>query len=223
MSLEKKPGSSAPIVRTTYATFFYITVAWVGAWFLKVLLQESLVSLTTSSGSFLYWTIAKIIIWILPAWRLLRLSGRTPWQAMNLSNWKSWLVWGGGLGFLIALTGIIPKHLQGAQLLPVEFSFPLLNVIVIAPIFEEFLMRGAILGNLQQVYSFFVANTITSLMFVVLHVPGWYFMGTLAENVARPVGGALSIFLVSLVFGYATQKSRSVMGGVLSHFLNNLF
>ena len=52
------------------------------------------------------------------------------------------------------ITGIIPKYLQGQPILPTEFSFPLLNVLVIAPVFEEFLMRGAIQGNLQGRYPF---------------------------------------------------------------------
>ena len=42
---------------------------------------------------------------------------------------------------------------QGNELLPTEFSFPLLNVLLVAPAFEEFLMRGAILRNLQEEYS----------------------------------------------------------------------
>ena len=41
----------------------------------------------------------------------------------------------------------IPNYLQGNPIWPTEFSFPLLNVLVIAPVFEEFLMRGAILGT----------------------------------------------------------------------------
>lgn len=171
----------------------------------------------------MYWTTAKIILWIIPSLWLLRISGRTVREVLNLANWRSWLGWGGGLGLLIALTGIIPNYLSGSPILPTEFSFSLLNVIVIAPTFEELLMRGAILGNLQQEYSFWTANIVTSLMFVVLHLPGWYFMGVLYSNLTQPVGGALSIFLVSLVFGYAAHRSRSVMGGVLSHFLNNLF
>lgn len=79
------------------------------------------------------------------------------------------------------------------------------------------------MGNLQTTYTFFTANIITSLMFVVLHIPGWYFMGVLSATLTQPVGGALSVFLVSLAFGYAAQRSHSVMGGVLAHFLNNLF
>ena len=130
---------------------------------------------------------------------------------------------GRGIGFLIALTGIIPNYLQGNRLLPTEFSFPLLNVLVIAPLFEEVLLRGASQGNLEIGYSFWNANLISSVFFVILHIPGWYFMGVLVDNLTNPFGGALSIFLVSLAFGYAAHRSRSVMGGVLAHFLNNLF
>ncbi len=60
------------------------------------------------------------------------------------------------------------------------------------------------------------------LMFVVLHLPGWYFMGRLFQNLTDPAGGALSIFLLGLAFGYATHRGRSVAAGMLAHFLNNL-
>lgn len=124
---------------------------------------------------------------------------------------------------MIALTGIIPNYLQGRPILPTEFSTSLLNVLIIAPIFEEILVRGALLTHLRQSYSFAAANIITSVMFLILHVPGWYFMGVLVDNLTQPAGGALSIFLCSLAFGYAAYRSDSVMGGILAHFLNNLF
>lgn len=211
------------VVKSTYLVFVTVIVLWTAAWLAKINLDVSFAWLTTGQGGFMYWTTAKIILWIIPSLWLLRISGRTVREVLNLENWRSWLGWGGGLGLLIALTGIIPNYLSGSPILPTEFSFSLLNVIVIAPTFEELLMRGAILGNLQQEYSFWTANIVTSLMFVVLHLPGWYFMGVPYSNLTQPVGGALSIFLVSLVFGYAAHRSRSVMGGVLSHFLNNLF
>lgn len=59
-----------------------------------------------------------------------------------------------GFGLLIGLTGIIPNYLQGKAMLPTTFSWPLVNVLVIAPIFEEFLLRGAVMTNLQKGYSF---------------------------------------------------------------------
>lgn len=67
-----------------------------------------------------------------------------------------------------------------------------------------------------------LANGISSLMFVGLHIPGWYFMGTLLESLTKPVCGAISIFLVSLAFGYATYRGRSFMSGTVAHFLNDL-
>ncbi len=218
-SSTSRPGA----VKSTYIIFIILVLAWIGAWMVKNSLDQRLDFVATSGGSFLYWTTAKIIIWILPALWLLKLSGRSIQGVINLPNWRGWLIWGGGIGLLLGLTGFIPNYLQGNQVLPTQFSFPLLNVLVIAPAFEEFLMRGAIMGNLQTTYTFFTANIITSLMFVVLHIPGWYFMGVLSATLTQPVGGALSVFLVSLAFGYAAQRSHSVMGGVLAHFLNNLF
>lgn len=143
-------------------------------------------------------------------------------EVLNISNWKSWLLWGGGIGFLIALTGFVPSYLAGRNLFPSEFSFAYLNVLLIAPVFEEFLIRGAILGNLQRGYSFFKANIFSSLMFVGIHLPGWYFMDSLMENLERPLGGARSIFFLGLLFRWATQKSKSVMGGTIVHMLNNI-
>ena len=215
--------SSHRIVKSTYLAFVLLMMAWIGAWLLKISLEQSVLWLTTSKGSFFYWLTAKLVIWIVPALWLLRLSNRSLRKVFNFPQWKGWLIWGGGIGLLIALTGIIPNYLQGNDLLPTQFSFPLLNLLVVAPILEEFLMRGAIQGNLQGRYSSWRANVITSVMFVILHIPGWYFMGVLWDNLTQPLGGALSIFLVSLGFGYATHRSQSVMGGVLSHFLNNLF
>ena len=60
-------------------------------------------------------------------------------------------------------------------------------------------------------------------MFVILHIPGWHFMGVLWDNLTNPAGGALSIFLVSLCFGYASHRSSSVMGGVLAPLLEQSF
>lgn len=175
-----------------------------------------------SAGSFIYWTTAKVLIWLLPAGWLIRLSGRNLKQIFNITNYKGWLLWGGGIGLTIALTEFIPNYLNGNPLLPTELSYVLVNILIIAPTFEEFLIRGAILGNLRQHYTFLSANIITSFMFVILHLPGWFFAGNLVDNFTKPIGGVVSIFLISLLFGYAVKRSNSVIGGMLAHFLNNL-
>lgn len=199
-----------------------IMLAWTLTWALKAFVIDGRAPwFATSAGSFAWWTTAKLLIWILPAVWLIHRSGRTLAEVFNLANWRQVLLWGGGIGAAIALTGFIPAALAGARLLPTALSIPLFSVLVVAPTFEEFLARGAFLGNLERGLSFWRANVVSALMFVGMHVPGWYFMGTLAENVRRPVGGMFSIFLLGLAFGYAVRRSRSVMGGMLAHFLNN--
>lgn len=215
--------ASNRIVQTTFLTFACTIAAWIGAWILKTRLDGSFAWFSAGLGSFLYWTAAKLLIWIAPALWLLERAGLSAREVLGLRNWRAGLAWGGGVGLLIALTGIIPNYLQGRPIFPAQLDFGLVNVLLIAPTFEEFLMRGAIQGSLQERWPIWTANMITSVLFVILHIPGWYFMGTLADNLTQPAGGALSIFLVSLAFGYAVRRSGSLLGGMAAHFLNNLF
>lgn len=211
------------ILKWTYIGYAMLICAWVLTWMVKAyLIDPTIPWFMTSAGSFVWWTIAKIVIWILPALWLIRLSERNLRDVFNFASWKKWLAWGGGIGFLIALTGFLPKYFTDQSFFPSELSFALLSVLMIAPIFEEFLIRGAILGNLQKRYSFSRANLIASLLFLGLHLPGWYFSGSLMANLSNPIGGALSIFIVGLLFGYAVHKGKSVGGGMVAHFLNNL-
>jgi membrane protease YdiL (CAAX protease family) len=167
-------------------------------------------------NSFAYWSFAKLLLWIMPALCLLRISQRSLLSLFNFSNWRKWLAWGGGLGAILGLMGIVSNYWQGEPIFPTELSWPLVNVLVTAPILEEFLMRGAIMGNLERGGSFWIANGMSALMFLILHVPGWLFMGTALNH-------ALPVFLLGLAFGYATKRSGSIMGGIIAHFLNNLF
>lgn len=210
------------LIKQTYIVYVALIGVWIITWLLKINLDILFPELTTSSGSFMFWTLAKIGIWILPALYLIRLSWRKLSEVFNLSNWKSWLAWGTWIGFLIALTAWVPNYLAWNPIFPTKLSFSLVNVLLIAPFFEEFLIRGAIFINLMKKYSLWKANIISSFMFVGLHIPGWYFMGSLAENITKPVGWAFSIFLISLAFGYAVYRSRSVLWGTIAHFLNNL-
>ena len=176
---------------------------------------------STDGGSFVFWFVAKIIIWILPALWLLRISDNKLSTVFNFPNWRVSTIWGVGSGLIIALTGILPKLVNGHfTFLPVV-SLALLNILVVAPVFEEFVLRGVFQNVLKQNASFGLVNCITSAMFLGLHLPGWYFVGTLVENLSRPVGGALSILALGFIFGYVAHKGKSVVGAMICHVLNN--
>lgn len=195
---------------------------WSAAWRLKVYLDRQSTEFADGLGAELFWLAAKVILWILPAWWLIRMSGRSLRDVANVRGWRVWVSWGIGIGLLISLTAVIPKWSQGKAIYPDSLTYATFNVLVIAPLFEEFLIRGAVLGNLVPAMGFRWANVTSAMCFVLLHLPGWFMMGTLYDKLAHPFTGVLSIFVLGLCFGVATQKGGSFLGGAIAHFLNNL-
>lgn len=197
--------------------------AWSLVWFCKSRLGIHFPLLASEAGSAAFWLTAKVVIWILPACLIVWSSGRRLVDVVNAAAWRRWLLWGGAVGSAIALTSIIPRAQRGAALLSTGFDYGTVNTLVISPLFEEFLIRGAILGNLIPALGFARANLVSAACFLVLHLPEWFMMGSLEAKLARPIGGALSIFLLGLCFGWATRKGTSFLAGSGAHFLNNLF
>jgi len=83
-------------------------------------------------------------------------------------------------------------------------------------------MRGAIMKALRKKHKFVLANSVTAVLFVMLHFPGWYYTGTLLSNLSSVTGGALAIFMIGWLCGLATEKGETVIAGIIVHSLNNL-
>ena len=207
--------------RSTLFAFAVMMIAWSLVWMLKSYLDENQVWLKSEFATAIYWLVAKLALWIVPAFLLIEMSGRNFASVINLSEWRRWLFWGTMFGLLIAITGMVPKMFACSPLLPKKIDYDTMNVLIVAPLFEEFLIRAAILGNLIPALGFARANVVAAICFVVLHLPGWYMMGSLVEKFSQPIGGALSLFVIGLCFGWATQRGRSFLGGSIAHFFNN--
>ncbi|NTV31320.1 CPBP family intramembrane metalloprotease [candidate division WWE3 bacterium] len=210
------------IVRQSLEVYAAIICVWIVLWIIKSPINDPSTFLGSSLGGVLFWTVAKVIVWILPSLYLIRFSNRTVGDVFNVTAWRQWLVWGVGSGMLVAIINTIPKIMANQPLVPPHFAISYMSAGFITPILEEFFMRGALMGNMQKQFSFWKANVITSVLFLGLHLPGWYFMGTLVDNFTKPIGGAFSIFLLGLLFGYVTHKGKSVLAGTIVHSLNNL-
>jgi membrane protease YdiL (CAAX protease family) len=141
----------------------------------------------------------------------------------GLSHLRRAILWGVSVGLVLALISTAGKAVQHQPLFARSLGWPLVSSIVIAPLFEEFMFRGAVLGALMPRYRFAVANVITALLFLGLHLPGWYSQGCLWQNLTSPTGGAVAILVIGLLFGLATYRSKSLVAGIVAHCLNNLF
>ncbi len=216
-------GTRSAAVRLAFGYALFLHMAWLLAWLLEQYLEHRLELLPTSVSRSAYWMIAKLLLWVLPAVLLMRASGRSFREVMAFGRVRAILLWGGLIGVALGLTAFPAKIMNNQPLFPSELTVSFFSAVFIAPIVEEIAFRGVILERLAQRYRFAIANVIASVLFVTIHMVGWSFQGVLMENLMKPVGGALSIFFISLLLGFVAHKSRSVAASTLTHMLNNLF
>jgi len=93
-----------------------------------------------------------------------------------------------------------------------------LGDVSITPISEEILFRGFILGKLSGMTSFARANVITSILFVAVHLPNWFWVNGYQPWI--PVLSA-NIFVLSLMLGWLVKRSNSLYPAIAGHIINN--
>jgi membrane protease YdiL (CAAX protease family) len=206
---------------TVFAGLLYLT--WCSAWVCERALESHVGWLRTDSGAFLYWTTAKLVLWVLPALALIHRSGRSLAAVLGLRRLRALFLWGGGAGLALVANGLITREIDHRSLLPVHLSWSVANAVLIAPIVEELAFRGTILGILREHYRFWLANGVTAMLFVGAHVIGWSFEGRVGAMLTAPIGRALSIFFLGMIFGVVAERSGSVAASTLTHLLNNLW
>jgi membrane protease YdiL (CAAX protease family) len=195
-----------------------IMFAWIGAWRLHGAIG---LDRQTDGLDTLYWTLAKLLVWLLPIPILVRAWTTEPLAGyLGLRHARRGIVTGAafGIGFAILSFG---RDAFTRSFGPPSVTPGLLNALVIAPIFEEIVFRGFILGSLRRAgLRFWPANLVAALLFLGIHLPGWYVMGSpsLGQGAAM-----LGIVLVGVGAGCAKQRSGSLWGSVLFHAVNNLY
>lgn len=199
---------------------YYVSLIllWIGAW---LFYSWTNIEFLTSTQEFLFWTVAKLIIWILPIFIIIKFYIKKPiisYLALSYSSRGIQIGIVFGLIF-IGLSFFIDIFARGFALPLITAGF--INAILISPLFEEVVFRGFVLGSLQKTkISFWLANGIAALMFLGIHLPGWYFMGSLTSI---SVITLISIVLIGLIAGYAKEKSGSTWASIFFHFINNLY
>jgi membrane protease YdiL (CAAX protease family) len=82
---------------------------------------------------------------------------------------------------------------------------------------EEIAFRGFILGGLAADRPFWRANLVTSLMFLSMHLPGWYASGLRVEMVPM----SLLLLALSLLLGWTTRWTGTIWLASALHLANN--
>jgi hypothetical protein len=85
------------------------------------------------------------------------------------------------------------------------FSF--VAIVIVAPILEELIFRGIILNGLLRKYSPAKSIIISSILFGIVHLNPWQFIGAL---------------IIGLFSGWIYYKTRKLTLAIMIHFVNNL-
>lgn len=207
--------------KTVFLYFVYLYVAWTIAWFMHRQLWAPNNWLDSGMGTFWYWVILKVVLWILPALWIIKKAGRNFVDFMGFKNIRDAAMWGGGLGILLMISIFATKASQNEPYLSVYFGPAFWSSVVLAPFAEALVFRGIAFQALRDKIGFWSTNLVCSFLALATYIPGWYFQERLSTQITRPFGGAISIILLGLVFGYAVEKSKSTTGGWIAQALNN--
>ena len=139
-------------------------------------------------------------------------------EKICFKNNKKGIVYAFIFGFFLLVINLAYNYLSKVTLFDFNVSVRgFISAVVFAPIIEELVFRGFILEKLKISIPFFWANLITSVLFMLVHFPGWLIWG---EGVSLET--SISILLVSFIWGYMYKKSGSFLSPVLGHAINNL-
>lgn len=135
-------------------------------------------------------------------------GGRGRWARFSIRGLNpTLLLWSFLLIFAIGIVlEPLLRILPDLQLEVGRGFWTLLSLVVFAPIFEELLCRGVVLGSLRERYGVTVAWLVSALFFGVLHV--------------QPVQ-VINATAVGLILGYVYLATESMWSVMILHALNN--
>ena len=186
--------------------------------------DESIASPTLRAA---FSALLKLILWVLPAsafacW----LRGTPPAKYLGLSvapSLRNWLLCLAVTAlFLVAVTlfeiMIGRKSFSGAGLSSLPTALALLQLVV-SPLFEEIFFRGLVMKELMILLPGCLANALTSLLFVGIHLPYWLSHGGLTQAM---LANAVGVFLFSVVACWLFARTVSTWPPTVAHVANNI-
>lgn len=205
-----KPGM--PLFLTYVAAFHLVWIAW--PWLLYPKLTAAL-----GEETFAYALIQlsiRVTVWIGPVWLYLRYVDRVdPVEYLKLRGRVR-----RGLLYALLLTAV---NLVG---MIVRFGMPhvtmarvtwnsILGTSLLVGFIEEIPYRGFMLRKFAERLNFWLANLMTSVLFVAIHLPGWMALHTLKA------GTAATIFVFGFVMGTSVKWSESLWTPIVTHSAND--
>ena len=126
----------------------------------------------------------------------------------------------------IIMGAIVLYHIIGRLATYRSFEFcpsfhpsRLIGTVLLAGALEELLFRGWFYNGFLSICTGLKANLISSVFFVLIHYPSYIVGGDLIATIAF---NSIGLFVASLLFGWAFEKSRSLWVPIILHMTWNI-
>lgn len=166
----------------------------------------------------------KLATWMIPCYLYIRyvLHGDVLQYLKFTAHVRRGVLWGIlGSAALFAYF-FLPGLVLRVSVLHVNLSFDdWLNGVALVGFMEEIPFRGVMLQQLMEWMSFWKASTLTTVLFVFIHVPLW--ISTDVHPFPDMLFNALQVGLVSFVLCYVFRKSESLWSSIIVHTVYDLF
>jgi membrane protease YdiL (CAAX protease family) len=164
----------------------------------------------------------KIVIFVLPAFLYLKYYDYVnPITYLKL-NTKRWgLKYVAVVSIFGALIYLVAQYVlfRNIKFDPFFDIFLWVNGVMFAGFTEELVFRGVILQKTNELMSFWKANAVSAMLFVLIHYPQWIYSHQITSLVTQLQ--MFSVFCVGLTSGYVLKKSNSLIPCILIHSILN--
>jgi len=149
----------------------------------------------------------------MPVYVILKLQKLNPISFLKLD---SDIIRGISFGMLLGIAFLIINIMKVRNINRHISYSDFINTFLAVGIIEEIAFRGYIMQKLKLYMSFITSNVITSLMFMMIHIP----ISILTHNV--DVFNFIQIGILSFIFGYFFEETNSLICPIIMHSLWDL-
>lgn len=220
MGINKNNYKKQSLVLLIIYTFaFFLVWAMYEIYFRNIIHNEStLLSIIIRNS-------IKIIVWTAPVLILLKYYYKnSPILYLKLNcNITNAVVWGTSIGLLIIIYNVIWNYIFGTGKFNFNFGiYRWIHHIILIGFTEEIVFRGFILQKAQELTGFWVANIISSVLFLLIHFPRWYKDGLLQGGFFNLLSAMVFVIVFSLVQGYILKRTKSLWSCMITHSISNI-
>jgi membrane protease YdiL (CAAX protease family) len=219
MDVKERPLSQQKgEVKYRFSPFIAYLLLFYGCWIGWVyLIYPPTQALGTATLAYALANIAtRLLLWIIPVFLYLRyIDHVNPVAYLKLNQyWKRGILLGLALtllNFLGTMLRFGPPH---PSLHYVTWN-SILGTSILIGFFEEIPFRGFIFQKLQEKFPVWIANLLSSLLFLCIHLPGWIMLHTLTWS------NVISIFVLGVIFAAIFYFSKTLWSSIVTHSLND--